>query len=423
MRRDQKRIFKLISRGEALERTLSFVERRVLGDEIVAVDESCGRIFAEDVRALHDLPLFNRASMDGYAVRSRDTASASAAMPVRLTIVGKLFPADASSARKILKGECIYTSTGAPLPESADAVAQVERTRLADGAIEVVRPLTANENVSVRGQEVKEGEKVFEQGEVVAPQNIGMLLSLGIRRVRVVRKPRVEIISVGDELTEAHQESQERLVNDHAYIVSELLGQLGAEPRISGIVPDDPERIKAKISDALETADIVVTIAGSSVGAKDFVPDVVESLGKIMFHGIAMTPGKVTGVAVANGKPVMMLPGYLMSVLAGFYTFVAPVVNLLGGLDVNGGLPVVEAKLKQSARTKHGMERFLLLHLLRHGNSYLATPVEPQLGAMAHLNKANGYTIVSKDRVLRKGDRVKVTLFAPSEFRRIAAET
>lgn len=422
MRQDQKRIFKLISRTQALERTLDSAKGQRLGHESVAVDESCGRILAEDITAPHDLPPHDRAAMDGYAVRSQDTVGASSTSPVRLMIAGTLFPADAPSAKKIVKGECIYTSTGAPLPEGSDSVAQVERTRLVEDAIEVVQPITAGENVSIRGEEVKQGETIFKRGDVVAPQSIGTLLSLGIRTVKVVRKPRVEIISVGDELADAYQESQNKVLNDHAHIISELLRQLGAEPKILAVVPDDPEQIRAKISDSLKEADIVLTIAGSSVGAKDFVPDVVGSLGKTVFHGIAVTPGKVTGVGIASGKPVVMLPGYLMSALAGFYTFVVPLVNLLVGLDVNGGLPVVEAKLKQPARAKHGLERFQLLQLSRHGNSYLATPVEAQLGALAHLNKANGYTIIPKGQVLRKGQRVTVTLFAPSEFRRIEVE-
>lgn len=423
MRQDQKRIFKLISRAEATDRTLASVRKGTLGREFVAVDQSSGRILAEDITALHDLPPYDRAAMDGYAVRSQDTARASTANPVRLMITGKLFPSDRPSPERIVRGQCVYTATGARLPEGSDAVIEVEKTRLGEGWIEVLEPVRTNECVSIRGEEARQGETLFKRGYVIAPQSIGTLLTLDMRTVKVTRKPRVNVISVGDELAEAYRGSQNKVVNDHAYVISELLRQLGAEPKILGVVPDDPQLIEKRINDALTDADLVITIAGSSVGARDFVPDVVELLGKTVFHGVAMTPGKVTGVGMVDGKPIIMLPGYLMSALAGFYVFVAPLVNRLLNLDHNIGLPVIDAKLRKATRSKHGLERFQLLQLSRDGNSYLATPVEAQFGAVVHLSKANGYTIVPKGQVLKEGERVTVTLFAPSEFRRIPIKT
>jgi molybdopterin molybdotransferase len=423
LRQDQKRILKLISRAEAVEKTIASTREGTLGNEYVEVDESCGRIVAEDVTAPHDLPICDRAAMDGYAVRSIDTAGASSANPVRLMIAGKLFPSDGPFPPKIVRGQCIYTSTGAPLPEGSDAVVQVEKTRLVEEAIEVLQPVPTNANISVKGEEVKQGVTLFKQGDVVGPQDIGMLLALGFRSVRLVRKPNVGIISVGDELADACEERRDRVVNDHAYIIAQLLRQLGAEPKILGVVRDDPQLIEAKISGALRDADFIITIAGSSVGTRDFVPDVVGSLGRTAFHGVAITPGKVTGLGIVDEKPVVMLPGYLMSALAGFYMFVVPLVNLLLGLDVNRGLPVVEAKLKMPARSKPGLERFQLLQLSRHGSSYLAAPIEAKLASMMDLSKANAYTIISKGQVLREGERVVATLLAPSEFRRIAIES
>jgi len=423
LRQDQKRILKLISRAEAVEKTIASTRKGTLAHEYVAVDESCGRILAEDITAPHDLPPCDRAAMDGYAVRSRDTAGASSANPARLIIAGKLFPSDSPFPRRIARGRCIYTSTGAPLPEGSDAVVQVEKTRLVGEVIEVLQPVPVNANVSVKGEEVKQGVTLFKQRDVVGPHDIGMLLALGFSSVRAVRKPNVGIISVGDELAEVYEERQDRVVNDHAYIIAELLRQLGAEPTGLGVVRDDPQLIKTKISDALRDADFVITIAGSSVGTRDFVPDVVGSLGRTAFHGVAITPGKVTGLGIVDEKPVVMLPGYLMSALAGFYLFVVPLVNLLLGLDVNCGLPVVEAKLKTPARSKHGLERFQLLQLSRHGSSYLAAPIEAKLAAMMDVSKANAYTIISKGQVLKEGESVVATLLAPSEFQRIAIES
>jgi len=423
LRQDQKRILKLISRAEAVKRAIASTREGTLGNEYVGVDESCGRILAEDITAPRDLPPCDRAAMDGYAVRSTDTAGASSANPVRLVIAGKVFASDGPFPRKIARGQCIYASTGAPLPEGSDAVVQVEKTRLVEEAIEVVQPVPVNANVSIKGEEVKQGVTLFKQGHVVAPQDVGMLLALGIRSIRAVRKPNVAIISVGDELADAYEEREDKVVNDHAYIIAELLRQLGAEPKVLGVVRDDPQLIETKISGALRDADLVITIAGSSVGTRDLVPDVVGSLGRTAFHGVAITPGKVTGLGIVDEKPVVMLPGYLMSALAGFYMFVVPLVNLLLGLDANCGLPVVEARLKTSTRSKHGLERFQLLQLSRYGSSYLAAPIEAKLAAMMDLSKANAYTIISKGQVLKEGESVVATLLAPSEFQRIAIES
>lgn len=419
MRQDQKRIFKLMPRAEALERTLASVDVRMLTDESVPVDESCGRILAEDVVAPRDQPPHDRGAMDGYAVRSQDTAGASASNPIKLRIVGKLFPPDRPETAKIGKGECAYTSTGAPLPEGSDALIPVENTRLIEEAIEVVRHVSLGENVSARGGDVKQGQLLFKRGHVVSPQGIGVLLSFGIRKIGVVRKPRAGIISVGDELADAYEQIGDKVANDHAYVICELLRQLGAEPRIFGVVPDDPEMIRTKITEAIRDSDILVTIAGSSVGIRDLVPDVVSSVGKTVFHGIAITPGKVTGAGIINGKPIIMLPGYFMSALAGFYLYVVPLVNLMLGREANWGLPVVEAKLERTARGKHGLERFQLLEVSRLGNSYLATPIEAQFGSLMHISRANAYAIIPKGKTLRKGRHVTATLLAASEFRRM----
>lgn len=228
MRPDQKRIFKLISRTQAVERTLASVGEWTQEDETVAVEESCERILSEDISAPHDLPPHDKAAMDGYAVRSKDTAGASGSSPITLVITGKVFPPDRPGTAKISEGECIYTSTGAPLPDGSDAVVEVEKTRLVEEVIEVVRPVALGENVTLKGAEVRQGETLFTRGHIVAPQGIGMLLSLGIRSVKVVKKPRVGIISVGDELVDPHEEGTHgKVVSDHAYIVCELLRQLG----------------------------------------------------------------------------------------------------------------------------------------------------------------------------------------------------
>jgi len=423
LRPDQKRIFKLISRTEALRRTLSLADAGALENEQVQAAQSCGRTLAEDVKAPHDVPPYNKAAMDGYAVRSQDIKHASPSNPIRLTIGGRLFPPDRPSTGNISEGQCAYTSTGAPLPEGSDAVIQVERTRLREGAIEVIRPVRKNENVAIKGEEAERGETLLKRGHTINAQSVGILIALNIQTVRVVRKPRVSVISVGDELVEAYQESQSRIPNDHAYIISELVRQLGGVPRILGVVPDDLQHIRTRIGNALGDADIVITIAGSSVGTKDFVPDVVESLGKIAFHGVAMTPGKVTGIGKANGKPVVMLPGFLMSALAGFCVFAVPLLNRLAGHSQDHGVPIIEAKMEKSAKSKHGLEHFQLLKLSRHGASYSATPVEVRLGGMTDLSRANGYTIIPKNRVLSEGDIVTAKLFAPYEFQRIETES
>ncbi|MCS7116511.1 MAG: molybdopterin molybdotransferase MoeA [Nitrososphaerota archaeon] len=416
----QKRFLKLIPREEALRRVLNALELKPIGYESIAVEESLGRILAEDIISDRDIPPYNQASMDGYAVRSSDVAEASFEKPSRLKVLTKLFPSSFHMAGVLNEGEAMYVASGAPLPLGADAVVRVENAKVIDEWIEVYEPIEPWRNVTRIGQDVRKGEVVLKKGHVLTPRDIGVLTMLGVKKVLVVRKLKVAIISVGDELTESWQGDPGKVVISNTYMVSQMISDFGAIPIVMGVVPDNPEEIAKKIIEALKGADIVLTIGGCSIGLNDFVPDAINSIGKpgIVFHGITTAPGRVSGVGVISNKPVVMVPGYAVSALACFYFFVIPLLNGLSGLDPYGSPPVLEARLLDDVIAKPGLDLFLLLRI-SFNKGYEAEPIYGPSSSANDLARANGYTIVRAGSKLMKGETIRAYLFSFSELRNL----
>ncbi len=409
-RSDQKRVLKLISVEEGLDIVSNKLNLKPLDSEIVPLYDSLGRVLGEDVISDQDIPYFDRAAMDGYALKSKETKEASRDKFVRLRIVGKIFPEDFGAKFKIEDGEVAYVACGAPLPLGADAVIRVEETILLDDEIEVYRPLTPWENVSKVGEDVKKGNLILRKGHLLRAQDVGLLAALKKKDLKVFGKPKVAIISVGDELMDLSMNDQDKIVNNYAIVISGLLSELKAMPMILGVVKDDLEEIKKEIDKALEKADIVITIGGCSVGVKDLVPDAVNALGEpgIIFHGIKMSPGKVTGVGMIKNKPIVMLPGQIVSAVAGFYFFVVPIINRLSGLDIVQTLPIIEGELAEEVKAKPGLDTFLLVKVSKES---IVEPLPKGRNVLFNLVKANGYTVIPSGKALRKGEKVKVSIF------------
>jgi molybdopterin molybdotransferase len=385
--------------------------------------KSLRRVLGEDVIAELDIPLFNRAAIDGYAIRSDDTSSASQKKVIRLKVVDKIFPEDSTDA-VINKGEAAYIACGARLPINADAVFWTEDTKLSGDDIEISYPAERWENVSRAGVDVRKGDTVLRKGSVLRPQDIGILAALRKKEVRVFRVPKVAIISIGDELTDLTDKNEEKIVNNYAIIMSGLLSELGADPEVVGVVKDDLLEIKNAIDEASKVADAVITIGGCSVGVKDFVPDALDALGKpgIIFHGVKVTPGNVTGLGIVRGRPVIMLPGRVIATVAGFYLFVAPMINLLKGLGWRQSLPVVEGELAERIVAKPGLELFLLVKVNRVGERIMVNLVPmKERDALSNLISANGYITVVEGKNLEKGEKIGVNLFDTEELTRFDA--
>ncbi len=383
---------------------------------------SLRRVLAEDIVSEVYLPDHDFAAMDGYAVRTQIIENASEQDPVELTVTRELYPSDNPTDASIQEFETMYVACGAPIPKGADAVVKVENVRREEGKIIVTSSSGSNRNICRRGEDVKKRELVLPKGRTIRPQDIGLLVALNREEVKVARRPRVAVLSVGDELVEPFKNAPDKIVNNNAYIVSSLVEYFNAEPVLMGIAEDSQQDITRKMISALEKADIIVTIAGCSVGLKDYVPDVIDSLGEpgIVFHGVAISAGKVSGVGVIRGKPVVMLPGHVGSTIATFYLMVVPLINTLSGLGFKDHLPRVRCILDGPVKAKPAIELILPVKVYRRddggGGQYHAVPLRKPLSVLKNLADANGYALLPAGSVLEEGSSVDVKFFGGLEF-------
>ena len=421
-RPDIRRLPKRMNPLDAQRQLLDAVKGTGLKLDAVPLADASGRVLAKDVFSDVDIPEYDKTFIDGYAINPQNTRRASVNAPASFTVVGKLFPSDYPATMQVGAGEAVYVACGAPIPKGAAATVKVEETRLSGDQIHVIREIKAGDGVIPRGDDVKKGALVLKKGRVLRPQDVGLLASVGLTKVEVYKKPVVAILSGGDELIRQSQKNPEKIPNNYALVVAGLASELGASAKLLGIMPDSLEAVHAKIGEALARADVVVTIGGSSVGVKDFVPDAVNALGKpgVVAQGVALRPGAVSGFGVVEGKPVIMLPGHIGSCIAGFFLFAASLISRLAGLEDTGMLPRLTADL--TAEVDSGPQfRFLLLKVTRNEGSFLAEPVEGGSSALTTIVKANGYAIVPPHAVLASGSTVEVTLFGKQEFSALGA--
>ena len=287
-----------------------------VGTEAVELAAACGRILAAPLAAPEDVPGFLRATMDGYAVRAQDTFGASVGAPQYLDLKGEV-PMGVAPGRGIIGGETLRVPTGAMLPEGADAVVMLEYTaEHPDGTLEVRRAVAPGENLLKPGEDVARDETLFPAGRRLRPQEIGLLAALGIRQLITYKKPRVAIISSGDEIVPLDQRPGPGQIRDsNAYLAAAQVAEWGGLPRMYGIIPDDFTALQKTLAAALEATDLVLISGGSSVGARDLTLDAIQALpgAEVLVHGVALRPGKPTILAALGPegqKPLLGLPGH-----------------------------------------------------------------------------------------------------------------
>lgn len=379
----------------------------VLGDapaprvRSVHLKDALGRVLAENVIAEIDVPHFDRAAMDGYAVRSQDTFGASEPSPVMLRIVGSVSAGsvpDASAG----PGEAVEISTGSALPGGADAVVMVEHADVVDGYVVIRRPVHPYENVQRRGADVSLGERVLSAGTPLGPREIGMLAALGISRVNI-RSLKVGVASTGNEIVSPDEDLMPcRIYDVNTYTISSALSQLGAEPVVYGVVPDSYDALSEAVANAVIDCDMVILSGSTSAGRGDMLYRVVGDLGELLFHGINLKPGKPTLFGRVGGKPVVGLPGYPTSALAVFWQLVSPVIHRSLGLRSR---PVsVKAALARPFRSES--RRQMLPVILHRGRAY---PFDRGSGAVTTLAASDGIIDIPADReYLNAGEVVDV---------------
>lgn len=380
--------------------------------DIVPLSFALNRILAEKVTAKEDLPRFDRSAVDGYAVKASDTFEASQFKPKILQITNE---------REISGKQAKRVWTGNPVPKGADAVVMLENTKQLDNKLEVLFPVTPWENVSKRGEDVREGEVAVEAGSRLKPQHLGLIAGLGVEKVKVFEKPRIAILATGNELVNAGEKPEiDQIFEANRPVLSALCLELGAEPVDLGIGKDDVEEIAEKIQTGIETADAIITSGGTSVGAFDFVPEAISRIGKpgILVHGIAMRPAMPTALAIVEKKPIIVLSGNPVAAMMGFEVFVRPVICKLLGLAREEQRPIVKAKILKRVTTALGRKTFIRVCVYQRDDLYLAEPISTRgSGVISTMTKANGYVVVSENREgLEEGEVVSVHLFDSVEM-------
>ncbi len=406
--------FNVVPPDEALATLLDRLEVSVRA-EVVSLSDALGRVTAEDVVSLEDLPPYPRSSMDGFSVRARDTFGASESLPAFFDVVGEV-PMGAAPQVSLATGQAAVAYTGGMLAEGADAVVMVENTQSAgNGAIEVLGPVAPGENVIQVGEDAKVGDVVMPKGRLVRAQDVGFLAGLGVTEVRVAKRPKVAIVSTGDELVPPDGSPEAGQVRDiNSYTVASMVREAGGEPLHVGLVSDDYEEQRRAAVSGLEHGDMLVFSAGSSVSSRDMTARVLDELGKpgVLVHGIAHKPGKPTIVALLDGVPAFGLPGNPVSAMVVFGILVRPVIQAMTGRSEPPVTRGVQARLMKDIRSETGREDHVQVKLIERDDGLHAEPVFGKSGLISTLVEADGVVIVPlDDGGLYAGDEVFVRLY------------
>ena len=380
--------------------------------ESVPLTAAAGRTLSEDIIAEEYVPDFNRSTVDGYAVRAADTFGCSDAIPAILSLQGEIrMGEDAGFA--LLRENCAYVPTGGALPEGADCAVMLEYTEdYGDGTIGILKPGAPGMNVIFRGDDVYPGKIVLQAGRVLSAQDIGALAAIGRTVVPVQRKLKIGVISTGDELVPPGQKPLPGQVRDvNTALLSALLTEQGAEVHSYGIIVDDEDLLRETVTRAVQECDAVLLSGGSSVGVKDASCRIIESLGKLLLHGIALKPGKPTIMGRVGNKPLVGLPGHPVAAFVVARLFMVPLLDRLAGRE--RPLWSVTAELSESVGANHGRAQVNPCRLLRQDGRVLALPIRSKSGLITQLAGADGFFCIERDcEGLPKGAPVQVYLNA-----------
>lgn len=407
--------FKTLTPIQEAQRVFIAAVTHTPSEVFVPTPQAVGLYAARDVASPVDVPPFDRAAFDGYAVRSIDTLGASRGNPIMLRVVGKALPG-AEFGGAVGRGEAVEIATGAPLPAGADAVVPYEEAARRGDHIEVYKPVPQFYYVSRRGEDIAAGEVVLKRGRKIKPWDIGVLASIGIKEVPVY-KVTAGLISTGNELVELDEAPPPpaKIINSTRHVITALLRDFGVEVHYLGIVPDDEEAIYRAVSDAVRRFDIVITTGGVSVGEPDHVVRAVARLSpEVLIHGIAARPGRPNSAAAVRGKPIVMLSGFPVASIVGFEVFAKPAILKMVGAKEEP-LPVVKAVLTRRVTTPINVRSFVRVRVYRRDGKLYAEPLAVTgSGILSTLTKGNGLLIIPENREgYDEGDEVEVILLGP----------
>jgi len=407
---------RLLPPQEALERWQSHLPPAApVRTEVIPTEAALGRVLAEPATASEPLPAFARSTVDGYAVRAADTYGASAALPAYLTLAGEV-PMGGAPGFRLGAAQAALVHTGGMVPEGADAVVMVEDTQAVRGdEVEVLRPLAVGQNVIPIGEDVQAGQVVIHAGQLLRPQEIGGLMALGIRQITVAGRPRVAILSTGDEVVAPEQHPTPGQVRDvNSYTLAALVEAAGGQGYRLGIFPDQFEALLSAAQKTHAESDVVLVTAGSSVSTRDLTARVIERLGPpgVVVHGVAIKPGKPTILAVCQGIPVVGLPGNPVSALVIARVFVVPLLRRLLGQTEDRPQPSARARLTTNVASETGREDYQPVRLVPGGDGWQAEPIYGRSNLIFTLSRADGLVRIPPEATgLPAGAEVDVLLF------------
>src|SRR3954454_24237566 len=414
---EQEQFLKILSREEALARFEAALFPRALLSEMRKLAAALGASLAEDITAPIDVPPFDRSNVDGFALRSADLATAGEGAPVRLGLNGETIHCGTVPALQVAAGTATPIATGGPLPRGADAVVMVEHTQPAgSGAIDVRRATSPGQFVSYAGSDIARGEALLRAGSIIGSREVGMLAACGVAQVFVARRPRVAILSTGDELVQPGQSLRPAAIYDtNGAIVTAAISENGGEAEFLGAIADDEALLESAMRKALETCDMLVLSGGTSKGAGDVSHRIIGRLGQpgIIAHGVALKPGKPLCLAVCDGKPVVILPGFPTSAMFTFHDMIVPVLRRMAGLPPRSDAKVT-ANVPVRIASELGRSEFVMVSLVQGAEGLIAYPSGKGSGAITSFAQADGFLrIDALADQMPAGTDAEVTLFTP----------
>lgn len=414
---EQDQFLTILSREDALERFEAALFPRPLPAQQRRLGDALGCALVGDVVAPIDVPPFDRSNVDGFAVRSADLASATEAAPVRLILNEEVIACGVVPERPVLEGTATPIATGGPVPRGADAIVMVEHTEPSGArAIDVRRAASPGQFVSYAGSDIARGEALLRAGTIIGSREIGMLAACGIAEVAVARKPRVAVISTGDELVQPGEPLRPAAIYDtNGAIVTAAINENGGEAVFLGAVADDEKRLEAAMRKALAESDMLVLSGGTSKGAGDVSHRIIARLGQpgIIAHGVALKPGKPLCLAVCDGKPVVILPGFPTSAMFTFHDMIVPTLRRMAGLPPRPDAKVT-AKVPVRIASELGRTEFVMVSLVDGADGLIAYPSGKGSGAITSFAQADGFLrIDALADQMPAGTEAEVTLFTP----------
>jgi len=404
-------IKKLISVEIALKKFLSSVNFKPKV-EVISLKNASSRVLAKDIVSQIEIPSFEKAAMDGFALKSTDTKNATKQSPIFLKIVGKIF-AGSGKKKSIKIGETIAIATGSPLPSGADAVIMIEDVIQNKCTIKITKKVKKHDNLALRGEEVRKNQLILKRGTWLTPQDIGLIASIGLNKVSIFKQPSVGILATGSELAKPGTNLKKgKIFECNGIVISELVKQYGGRVQDLGICKDDKKLIEKKIQTGLQN-DLLVITGGSSVGERDFVPEILSHLGKpgIVIKGVSMKPGSPITLGMVRKTPIIVCPGFPVSSFFAFFLFGTALLKQML-LSEGPPIPEIQARMDQTVKTQQNVTNFVRVKIRKIKDDYFAKPISTaDSRLLITLTGADGVIIAKNRKDLKKGESVRVTTF------------